>query len=171
MEEFRYDTYCGLYCGACDILSAFRRASERNESPGWDDIPLELRKVTPAKRTDPVVCFGCKTDTVFAGCSKCPVRKCAKAKMRVETCWECGRYPCMRFRVFSLARKLFQRRLPHLRSVHPNEACIREKGIRAWLSEQEEEWKCPRCTASFSWYARTCPSCGKDLGFRTRFSG
>ena len=27
MEEFKYDTYCGLYCGACDIMAAFKKAT------------------------------------------------------------------------------------------------------------------------------------------------
>jgi hypothetical protein len=170
MEEFRYDTYCGLYCGACDIMAAFKRASERNESAKWDDIPLELRKITPAKKTDAVICFGCKTDVVFAGCLKCPIRKCGKTKMRVETCFDCARFPCTRFRIYSLIRKLFMRRLPHLKSVYANRACIQGEGIQTWLSGQKEKWKCSYCKTDFTWYAKTCPSCGKDLDFQGRYS-
>jgi hypothetical protein len=171
MEEFKYDTYCGLYCGACDIMSAFKRAVERNENAKWEDIAPDLRKNIPKPKTDAIVCYGCKSDTVFAGCSKCLIRKCAKTKMHVETCFQCTRFPCARFRIFSLIRKLMQRRLPHLRSMYANQACIQDKGIAAWLSEQQERWKCPNCATPFTWYGKVCTSCGSDLDFQRRFSG
>ena len=170
MEEFKYDTYCGLYCGACDIMSAFKRAIERNDKAKWEDIPPELRKNIPTPKIDAIICYGCKSDTVFVNCSKCFIRKCAKNKMQVETCFRCAKFPCARFRIYSFIRKLMQRRLPHLRSVHANQTCIQDKGIEEWLSEQEEQWKCPKCGTAFTWYGKVCASCGSDLDFQRRFS-
>jgi hypothetical protein len=171
MEGFKYDSYCGIYCGACDIMHAFKKAKERNETAKWEDIPPALRKNLPTPKTDAITCYGCKSDTVFVGCSKCIIRKCAKTKMQVETCFHCTRFPCMRFRIYSFIRKLMQRRLPHIKSVYANQACIQDKGIQAWLSKQEERWKCPKCMTAFTWYAKACPSCGSDLDFQNRFSG
>ena len=170
MEGFRYDTYCGLYCGACDIMSAFKRANERNDKAKWEDIPPELTKNIPTPKADAIICYGCKSDTVFVNCSKCPIRKCARTKMQVETCFQCTKFPCARFRIYSVVKKLMQRRLPHLRSIAANRTCIQDKGIPAWLSEQEAQWKCPKCGTAFTWYGKVCTSCGSDLDFRRRFS-
>jgi hypothetical protein len=170
MENFRYDTYCGLYCGACDIMHAFKKAAERNENAKWEDIPLDLRKNLPTPKTDTIICYGCKSDTVFAGCSRCLIRKCAKTKMQVETCFECAKYPCAKGRIYGFVRKLMSRRLPHLRSVKVNQICVKDRGIQVWLGEQEELWKCPECGTSFTWYAKVCESCGGDLHFQKRFT-
>lgn len=170
MEEFRYDSYCGLYCGACDVMSVYRKALDAGVTATWEDVPADLRKNVPAPKDRTVVCYGCKTDSVFSGCSRCFIRKCAKNKMRVETCFDCSRFPCVRFRIFGAVRKLLQRRLPHIRSAQVNQTCIRQKGMAAWLIEQDSQWKCPECGAPFTWYRKTCESCGSDLGFPERFS-
>ena len=81
MEEFKYDTYCGLYCGACDIMAAFKKSTVENTKPQWEDLPVEFRKNIPAGKAADIICYGCKSDTVFIGCSKCLIRKCAKKKM------------------------------------------------------------------------------------------
>jgi hypothetical protein len=150
-------------------MSAFKRAAERNEKPKWEDLPSELRKSIPTNKTDALMCYGCKSDTIFIGCSKCLIRKCAKDKMQVETCFQCTRFPCVRYRIFSFIRKLMQKRLPHIRSAYANQACIQDKGIATWLSEQEEQWKCSKCKTGFSWCTKTCTLCGNDLDFQRRF--
>jgi len=163
MEEFRYDTYCGLYCGACDIMAAFRKGTGEGRQAKWEDLPPELQKNIPTGKTDDIRCHGCKSDTVFVGCSKCPIRKCAKEKMQVEFCFECRKFPCLRFRIYSLMRKFMQKKLPHLRSAYCNQVFIQEKGVTTWLVQQEELWKCPQCNTNFTWYAKTCTKCGNDL--------
>jgi hypothetical protein len=163
MEKFRYDTYCGLYCGACDILAAFRKAAENGNPAKWVDIPLEFRKNLPDGGKADIVCYGCKSDTVFAGCTRCPVRKCAKEKMKVAFCEDCRKYPCLRFRALVFFQGLFKKRLPHLKAAKANRAIIKEKGASAWLAQQEDAWKCPKCRMPFTWYKKTCSQCGKEL--------
>jgi hypothetical protein len=62
--------------------------------------------------------------------------------------------------------------LPHLSAIPGNLAVIREKGVAAWLVEQERHWKCPSCQTAFSWYDPECATCGRGLddlkGFRSR---
>ena len=163
MEEFKYDTYCGLYCGACDIMAAFKKSTVENTKPQWEDLPVEFRKNIPAGKAAEIICYGCKSDTVFIGCSKCLIRNCAKEKMQVETCFDCGKFPCLKFRVFGFIRKLMEKKLPHLKSAHRNQLTIQEKGLAVWLHQQEALWKCPQCRTDFTWYSQTCPKCGNEL--------
>jgi hypothetical protein len=135
------------------------------------NIVPDLRKNIPTPKADSIVCYGCKSDTVFVDCSKCLIRKCAKTGMQVESCVQCTKFPCVRLRIHGLTRRLMQRRRPHLKSIPANRACIQNKGITARLSEQEERWKCPKCATAFTWYGKACASCGNDLDFKTRFSG
>jgi hypothetical protein len=163
METFHYDTYCGLYCGACDIMAAFKKASETGKPAAWEDLPLAYRKNLPTGQGLDIVCYGCKSDTVYAGCSKCPVRKCAKATMKVASCHECRKYPCLRFHALNLFQWLLKKRLPHLKTAKPNRVFIKKNGINAWLAQQENAWKCPQCKTPLTWYKKTCSKCVNDL--------
>jgi hypothetical protein len=170
MTEFQCDSYCGLYCGACDMLLASRRAEERGIAPSWDGVHFPLKGQFA---TASVVCHGCKSDIVFRGCSVCPVRKCARSMPGIETCVDCRRYPCFRHWLVTLVRRLagLERRLPHLSVLPGNVAFIRDSGVKAWLEEQQRRWTCPSCHTAFSWYQRECAGCDRDVeelkSFRT----
>lgn len=156
--------YCGLYCGACDILRLYREGVETGRTPEWSDLPERLREHLPFKPS-PIRCHGCKSDTVFAGCGHCPLRSCALKRANVEICSDCEKYPCLRIRLVGLMMRLFSvmKKLPHQQTKEPNLARIRSVGVVQWLAEQEHQWRCPQCHSSFSWYRATCTSCGKDL--------
>ena len=94
MQEICSDSYCGLYCGACEVQLAYKRGVKSEELPIWEDIPEIFKNNIPTGNTDEIKCFGCKTETVFGGCAKCRIRKCAKDKMKVEFCFECRKFPC-----------------------------------------------------------------------------
>lgn len=165
MSEFRYDSYCGLYCGSCDILIAYKKGLETNTTPQWEDIPERMHKVH-GKSGPPIICDGCKTDTLFAGCSKCPVQKCAREKITIDqTCLDCEDYPCKLHKMMHFVRKLlrFYTKLPHLNILPKNVETIRVKGLEYWLEEQKKVWECPDCHTSFSWYQEKCSTCGRDL--------
>ncbi len=154
--------YCGLYCGACDIRRLYLEAQAEGRTAEWSEVPAPLKKVTPKPLT--IVCHGCKSDTVFAGCARCPLRACARRK-QVEFCHACASYPCLRTRLFALVGRLFslERHLPHLVSKAANVERLRCVGTQAWLREQEQHWHCPECGTPFSWYRGACKKCGKDL--------
>jgi hypothetical protein len=160
MEEFRYDTYCGLYCGACDTMAAFKKSIENGNTAIWEDLPLAFRKNLPMGKVREIICYGCKSDTVFGGCSICPVRKCARETMHVESCDKCTKHPCLRYGVFKLFQRIMKKRLPHLSTAKPNRAIIKEQGVGAWLAQQEEAWRCPHCKTSLTWYGGKCTNCG-----------
>lgn len=157
MSNFNYDSYCGLYCGACSVLRAFQTGIKDKFAEFFsDEAGLELK------------CYGCKTDTVFSNCVNCDIRKCATEK-NVERCSDCKDFPCNMMSVEQL-KALFEK-LPHLTMAPNNVEFIRGNGVEKWLSEQVKLWKCPECQTEFSWYAAKCSKCGKDLDKVKSFKG
>jgi hypothetical protein len=146
MAGKRYDTYCGIYCGACEIMLA--QGTPR------------ARTVARTFRVPPglVACDGCKTEKPFSNCARCQIRSCARDK-GVEFCCDCGDYPCQRHR--DLTASSASR--PHLKTCTASLQQIRDRGVSDWMERQAKTWQCPGCAAAFSWYMTDCPRCGKDL--------
>ncbi|NLG79739.1 MAG: DUF3795 domain-containing protein [Firmicutes bacterium] len=140
----RYDTYCGLYCGACDTLLA-------NEE---GRLGLLARKCKMS--VEALTCRGCKSGVASVWCMKCEIRRCALAR-RVEFCFECADYPCDRLRAFAADSRA------HHSVVLKNLEAIRVKGVAAWLEEQKSRWSCPQCGTRSSWYDRRCRRCRQRL--------
>jgi hypothetical protein len=161
MSEIKLDGYCGLYCGACDIFRLSEKARQIGVKAQWQEMPEQFKKVI--KEAD-IVCHGCKSDTVFAGCKACPIITCAK-KRGVESCALCRKYPCFTIKAMHIVVRLrkLDKKLPHLTVRKPNLEFIRKNGLIRFLSEQEEAWKCPQCGSQFSWYKKQC-SCVRAQG-------
>ena len=161
MSGFRFDSYCGQYCGACDILVAYKEGIETGIPPEWDNLPTQLENLPFNARAAEIKCLGCKTDTVFSGCAKCIIRKCAIDKKIAGTCLDCNSYRCWRFKVTGLIRKIsgLERKLPHLKFIDQNMRTIQREGLATWTKEQEIEWKCPQCGKQLTWYRGSCGRC------------
>jgi len=157
MSEIKLDGYCGLYCGACDIYRLSEKARSTGVAAKWQEMPERFQKII--KEAD-VVCRGCKSGTLFAGCRACPMIKCAKKK-GVENCGLCRKFPCFYFKIMDIVvrwRKL-DKKLPHVTTRKPNLEFIRKNGLDAFLRGQERAWICPRCGGRLSWYQTQCPAC------------
>ena len=149
VNNFNYDSYCGIYCGACSILKAYQTGYKDKFASFWkDEKGLELK------------CNGCKTDTVFTNCANCKIRSCAINK-NVERCIDCNNFPCNMFSIDEHNNMLVK--LPHLKGIPENLMTIKKVGANQWLAEQDKQWKCPECKTEFSWYTSNCSKCGKDL--------
>ena len=161
MPEFKYGSFCGLYCGACDILVAYRNGLETGEKPQWSTMPAELGNLPSTIRKSEIECHGCQSDTVFAGCSKCLIRKCAMKKTAIRTCQDCKRYPCWRFKLTDFYKRLLklEEKLPHQKTIGRNMEVIRNRGVQVWLEEQSRRWQCPYCGKRLSWYRSACTTC------------
>ena len=159
MEDFRYDSYCGLYCGACEIIKAYQKELATGVKAGWEDLPEQFRKYIKEAE---VVCHGCKSDTVFAGCQGCAVRACARGK-NAGSCIQCNEYPCPHTkRLADLVQKV-KEFLPHCKVMLRNLEFLKDHSEEEWLKPQEQRWKCPECGAGFSWYQEKCEGCGREL--------
>ncbi len=158
MPEFQYDSYCGLYCGACDILDAFRKSLESGEEKDWNDMPKEFQSLPFDTKKSKIRCFGCKTDDIFDGCSHCLIRKCAVKKAGLDTCLDCSKYPCWRHKLTGLVKKILglEKKLPHQKDIKPNLEFIRRYGVDKWLFEQEKIWRCGSCGERLTWYHPVC---------------
>jgi hypothetical protein len=163
MDNYNYDSYCGIYCGACDIMMSYKTGHKFRLASFWDEhtvktfqkkIGLEYHENKPFTYK----CHGCKSDTLFVNCAVCQIRKCA-ITIGVEHCIDCKKYPC---NLINDARRM-ESFLPHIKSNHINMLSISKFGINQWLLEQEKKWKCPDCNTNFPWYAKKCKNCSKDL--------
>lgn len=167
MSDYTYESYCSMYCGACSIMKAYQTGVKDPFAEFWVESGAELK------------CHGCKSDAVFEGCAEfggcatCTMRTCAREKA-VERCLTCPDFPCAMYQP-SEKSQIATEMLPHLNTIRLNMMTIINKGMEAFLKEQEEQWKCPDCQTDFSWYTTHCSKCGKDLGYlkpyRNSFDG
>lgn len=137
MDELRLVTYCGLYCGLCGqrgrIPSRANALRESMTKAGWDFWGTEIPGFSGfwkflTNLCDPDKCCpGCRQG---GGPPFCGVRKCARAR-QVDVCVFCEEYPCNR--VQGLAKGY--------PTLIPDGNRMREKGVSAWVQEQEERAK------------------------------
>ena len=146
-EEFVYDTYCGLNCGACHMLIA---NEEKNEQ--WLAATAEKQN----RKLEDMRCHGCKTDITAIFCANCGMRMCAREK-NLEFCSECSDYPCQKIKSFR------NDDAPHHSAIIKNLERIRAIGKQKWLVEQRERWSCAECGTRFGWYSEKCSKCGAEL--------
>jgi len=160
MNKFRPDSYCGLFCGACDILNCYRASLETGVPPAWEDLPQRFREHLHKAE---VICKGCKTDVLFEGCKRCSIRACA-SKKNIEACNECTEYPCPEVtrRMEHISGRL-KELLPHTKVMFRDIDMLKETGVEQWVKDQEQRWCCPQCGAPFTWYQDTCSACSLKL--------
>jgi len=165
------DSYCGIYCGACDIRMTFETGKTRKLALFWNESRVKTFQRKLGLKYDSgkpftYQCNGCKSDSLFVNCAVCKIRECA-INSKVDHCLDCSNYPC---NLITDSRKMTSL-LPHLKENHLNMETIRNVGVEQWMSEQEKRWKCPECGTGFSWYTKRCTQCGKDLKpYSFRFS-
>ena len=143
---FRLDAYCGLYCGACFVMIAYKQDRTDCIPKKWLSFihDMELK------------CHGCKSDVLFENCRGCKSRPCAQSK-NIEFCDQCSEYPCEQF------RRIASYNLPHHNVAVQSLKKIDEIGVKEWLKQQSERWLCSNCNSAFSWYEEYCIKCGEQL--------
>ncbi|MBN2378206.1 DUF3795 domain-containing protein [candidate division WOR-3 bacterium] len=145
-NEYVYDTYCGLYCGACPILMANER-----EDTSWLEATASQWKIKP----EDLRCRGCKTEVTAAFCADCKMRVCARQK-GFEFCSECSDCPC------EIVSSFRNDDAPHHSVIIKNLERIKEIGKEKWLAEQKERWACKECGVRFGWFTEKCSKCGAE---------
>jgi hypothetical protein len=126
---------CGLYCGACSILAAGRK----NDPKVMELIAMGVADYLghPVEVKD-LACEGCHSDVVAIMCRECELRACALLK-GLTHCSQCADFPCQQ--IIDFNNDDFR----HHSKVLDNIRRQRDIGIDAWIKEQDERWRCPKC--------------------------
>jgi hypothetical protein len=127
---------CGMNCAICSGYLAYRH-----------DVKSKGIRMP--------YCTGCR-----ARGKKCAFlkKRCALLMFnRVGYCYECGRFPCERLKhVDNRYRTYFKM------SMIENLEFIKNMGIKPFLEEQEEKWKCPECGGVICCHNGLCYKCQLD---------
>ncbi len=144
-SDYRYDAYCGLYCGSCEMLMGTKKNELENIA--------KLKNVS----LDGVKCHGCKTDVLYEHCRNCQLKKCAQDK-NIEFCIDCNEYPCQNLENFRNNPQY-----PYHIEVYESMEEIKQKGCKIWLENQKKRWSCQSCSQEYMWYTLKCEKCGKKV--------
>jgi hypothetical protein len=141
--DFVKHGYCGLYCGACPTMLATENGELEAFAQGGSLTPEEL------------ACYGCKSEKVAVFCRDCGLKRCAREK-GFDFCHQCPDLPCWRVTEF-----MQEEEYPYHLGVLKNLDVIRQQGLDAWLSAQDNRWRCPACGTKFAWQDEVCRKCGQ----------
>lgn len=140
----KLNTYCGLYCGSCEIFLVNQKGIVEETAKEWEMKSKDL------------ICNGCKTDINSVFCRDCKIKSCAESK-ELDYCFQCEEFPCADLINFKDDEN------PHHSIVLHNLNDIKYIGTKKWLKEQEERWSCSECGEKYSWYDEKCPNCGSPV--------
>jgi hypothetical protein len=137
---------CGLYCGVCAVLIAYRDDNEKFKE--------KLTGVYSLSSTEQVRCKGCLSEDRFLYCEACPIRDCCAGK-QIEGCHQCDDWPCKFVEEFPYpaGKKVMLRAIP----------TWREHGTEKWVEMEEERYHCPSCGYVLFRGAKRCRDCGADV--------
>ena len=144
---------CGLYCGACSIIAAVRRGDPQLLELIAGGVAEYLGQPVEVKALS---WEGCLSDVRASVCRECTLRACALEK-GLAHCAQCADFPCQQ--IIDFNNDGFR----HHSEVLDNIRRQQEIGIDAWVKEQEERWRCPKCGCGVDWYAGQCPDCNTTL--------
>jgi hypothetical protein len=153
MDNMKFVTYCGLYCGLCAahgrIPEQAKALRETMANEGWDkwgvNIPgfKEFWKFLNDRCEPDKNCPGCRQG---GGPPFCSIRKCATAK-KIDLCVQCDEYPC--YRIESIAKGY-----PTLLADGRR---IKEFGLEKWIGEQKQRAKTGFTYADIRCYPYSVP--------------
>ncbi len=147
MEDVKFnpDSYCGLFCGSCEVYLATKNGQ-------LDELAVKLND-----KPENLACHGCKSQIVAPFCRTCQIKTSARSK-NIDTCIECSTYPCSILTEFKE-----DIRWPYHTEVFDSLAYRKEHGFNRWLEYQRDLWSCSACNKAHNWYAQKCPNCNTKV--------
>ncbi len=131
---------CGLYCGACSSMILREKL---------DGTP-KLEHLHTYENEEP--CSGCGSENL----QSCEFVQCNLAH-GTQSCAFCPEFPCPMILTFKDDEWV------HHKTVIDSLERIKEIGLEAWETEQQEYWKCKSCGARTQWYQRACGVCNTPI--------
>lgn len=117
-----------------------------------------------AQMRDKNVCPGCnsKSETRAKACSRCTIFNCShRLENKIKFCFECIKYPCRRLKDLD---KRYKTR--YGMSMLENLQNIKKSGIREFVRNEKERWKCPDCGSYMCVHRKNCLVCGGERKFK-----
>ena len=123
-------TPCGMNCGICISFFGYSLNGKRRKHP----------------------CKGCRPTEKQCAFIK---KQCNKlATKQIEYCFECVDFPCVNL------TKLDERyKTKYGMSMIENLKHIQKNGIKKFLENEQERWKCPTCEGVICVHNKTCYNC------------
>lgn len=91
-------------------------------------------------------------------CVICRIKNCEKRKeARSKHCYACESFPCSRLKQLDKRYKT-----KYGMSMVENLATIKEKGIRHFIKQEKQKWKCSDCGAIICVHSKTCLYCDRE---------
>ncbi len=103
-------------------------------------------------------CPGCRCDDIEKSqyCVKCKIKYCSQlSKKSAKFCFNCKEFPCANIKLLDK-----RYRTKYGLSVIANLEFINEFGIRSFVKNEKEKWKCPNCMELLCMHKDVCISCG-----------
>lgn len=121
---------CGVFCGACP--------SYKKSCLGCGSEELNQRRKSKWR---------------------CKIRKCCFEDKSLNFCNDCDEFPC------NLIEKLKNShsddsRFNYRHEIYDNLEKIKEIGVKNWIKNQKNRFRCPKCNGRISWYRYKCNECG-----------
>ena len=136
---------CGVYCGVCPQMVAYKNNNERLK---------EKLAVNYGLTPEDISCDGCTSDNPFILCVSCEIKSCVQKK-GIESCAECQEFPCETIENFPVPQ--------FIRKVKWDVSCRKEIGKDNWIAKSIELNTCPSCESLNHWVAKRCISCKQEL--------
>ena len=102
-------------------------------------------------------CPGCHGEDTnkSASCLKCTIRNCAVIQLnQSKFCFECEKYPCKRLK--HLDKRY---RTKYVMSMIENLENIKRIGLSAFMENEKERWRCPKCGGVICVHRGYCLQC------------
>jgi hypothetical protein len=105
-------------------------------------------------------CLGCRemSENKPEYCRKCIIMNCEILKKKKEKFCspKCEKYPCLRLKNLDKRYKT-----KYKMSMLENLENIKKLGIRKFVKNEQERWKCKKCGETLSVHRNTCLKCKK----------
>lgn len=105
-------------------------------------------------------CPGCHGDDTnkSKSCVTCTIKNCEMiAVSKPKFCFKCDKYPCTRLK--NLDKRY---RTKYGMSMTENLENIKTLGIKSFIKQEKEKWKCSECGRTICVHRASCIFCGRE---------
>jgi hypothetical protein len=145
-----YLSPCGMYCGVCSILAAYK-----NNDQNLKQMLSDYFKTEPEN----IICEGCNSQKTFGlVVSNCSIKKCAEEK-KIDGCHQCEDFICKNIDEFPIQ--------PARKEMIESISLRKQLGTEEWVEQVERHYSCPSCGSKLHRLATICGKCNTPITFES----